>query len=170
MPSLTVGAAIQISIIPMTFCPICKRTAKPLDKVGDWLGFDCERHGRFKVALTVFEMPGFMYSSIDQWEAASVRRKRASPMRGRRLSNRMTVKGRSARSAFALRLPATLGLGRKPPAVRLAGKECARGGTCAVATATRLVPPLKAQPNSADDEIGLSCRDRLWRTARPDRP
>ncbi len=64
---------------PNDVCPICKSKAKPLDKVGDWLGFDCERHGRFKVALTVFEMPGFMYAGIDQWEAALSKAKAREP-------------------------------------------------------------------------------------------
>ena len=35
--------------------------------------------GRFKVALTVFEMPGFMYAGIDQWEAALSKAKAREP-------------------------------------------------------------------------------------------
>jgi len=31
-------------------CGSCKSEAKPLDRVGDAEGFDCPKHGKFKVA------------------------------------------------------------------------------------------------------------------------
>ena len=36
-------------------CPICKSAVHELDRTGDANGFDCETHGKFKVADTVFK-------------------------------------------------------------------------------------------------------------------
>lgn len=49
-------------------CPICKSTVKPLDKVGDTDGFDCSRHGKFKVSGTVAGTKADAAS--EQWETA----------------------------------------------------------------------------------------------------
>lgn len=38
----------------MFTCPICNSEAEPLSTTGDSEGFDCPRHGNFKVARTVF--------------------------------------------------------------------------------------------------------------------
>jgi len=69
-----VGFAVQMVDHPNDACPICKSKARPLDKVGDWLGFDCERQSR-----SPLEMPGFMYAGIDQWEAALNKAKAREP-------------------------------------------------------------------------------------------
>lgn len=54
----------------MAICPICKSEAKPLDKVGDFEGFDCPQHGKFKVAGTVFRVDTFKNASQEKWESA----------------------------------------------------------------------------------------------------
>lgn len=38
----------------MIACPICGSDAAALPKTGDAEGFDCSRHGKFKVAGSVF--------------------------------------------------------------------------------------------------------------------
>jgi NMD protein affecting ribosome stability and mRNA decay len=60
-------------------CPICKTKAKPLDKTGDADGFDCPRHGRFKVAGTVWAQPSKTNASVEAWEAALKRAKGRKP-------------------------------------------------------------------------------------------
>jgi hypothetical protein len=37
----------------MTNCPICGAEAGELDRTGDAQGYDCARHGKFKVAGSV---------------------------------------------------------------------------------------------------------------------
>ncbi len=54
----------------MPKCPICQSEAKPLDVTGDFSGFDCPKHGRFKVAGTVFENVPTKSAGPQQWEAA----------------------------------------------------------------------------------------------------
>jgi hypothetical protein len=53
----------------MAECPICKSKAEPLDVVGDYRGFDCPKHGKFKVADTIFALPDFVNSDAALWEA-----------------------------------------------------------------------------------------------------
>lgn len=54
----------------MILCPICGSKADPLPKTGDSEGFDCSRHGKFKVADSVFaiEVSG-------RWESAFAKAK-----------------------------------------------------------------------------------------------
>jgi hypothetical protein len=54
-------------------CPICKSTAKPLDITGDAPGFDCPRHGKFKVGGTSMVTKKDVDSG--QWETALKRAK-----------------------------------------------------------------------------------------------
>ena len=51
-------------------CPICDTECSPLPRVGDAAGFDCPRHGRFKVSDTVFSR-----NLRGDWEAALERAK-----------------------------------------------------------------------------------------------
>jgi hypothetical protein len=51
-------------------CPICKSPAQELDRTGDATGFDCETHGKFKVANTVFAEQRVRNYTNEQWEAA----------------------------------------------------------------------------------------------------
>jgi hypothetical protein len=60
-------------------CPICKSKSKPLDIVGDYIGFDCEKHGKFKVAGTVWAIRENY--TPEHWEAA-LRRAMARPKEG----------------------------------------------------------------------------------------
>jgi hypothetical protein len=53
-----------------SICPICKSKTKPLDRTGDATGYDCETHGRFKVADTVLRVPSLMAANRQQWERA----------------------------------------------------------------------------------------------------
>jgi hypothetical protein len=56
----------------MAICPICQSEAKELDKTGDVDGFDCPKHGKFKVASTVFVLASAGPQSLgrEQWEAS----------------------------------------------------------------------------------------------------
>jgi hypothetical protein len=58
-----------------TICPICKSKAKLLDRTGDATGFDCERHGKFKIADTILAIPSKMETSREHWEVALTRAK-----------------------------------------------------------------------------------------------
>jgi hypothetical protein len=51
---------------------ICQSEAKELDKIGDADGFDCPKHGKFKVASTVFVLASAGPQTLghEQWEAA----------------------------------------------------------------------------------------------------
>ena len=49
-------------------CPICESEAKSLDVLGDWDGYDCSTHGKFKVAGTVAATR--VKAGRAQWEAA----------------------------------------------------------------------------------------------------
>ena len=51
-------------------CPICKSVAQELDRAGDATGFDCETHGKFEVADTVFAERRVRNCTNAQWEAA----------------------------------------------------------------------------------------------------
>ena len=51
-------------------CPICDTECSPLPRVGDAAGFDCPKHGRFKVSDTVFSR-----NLRGDWEAALERAK-----------------------------------------------------------------------------------------------
>ena len=57
----------------MIVCPVCQSEAEPLDKTGDSEGFDCTRHGRFKVAGTALITK--TEASREQWESALKRAK-----------------------------------------------------------------------------------------------
>ena len=66
----------------MAVCPICQSEAKEPDKIGDADGFDCPKHGKFKVASTVFVLAsaGPLALGCGQWEAAfSKAKERAAP-------------------------------------------------------------------------------------------
>jgi hypothetical protein len=51
-------------------CPICKSAVQELDRTGDATGFDCETHGKFKVANTVFKDDRVKNYVRAQWEGA----------------------------------------------------------------------------------------------------
>jgi hypothetical protein len=51
-------------------CPICKSKARPLPRTGDAMGYECETHGRFKVADSVLRLPSLGAASGEQWERA----------------------------------------------------------------------------------------------------
>ena len=50
--------------------PICKSAVQELDRTRDATGFDCETHGEFKVADTVFKDDRVKNYTPAQWEAA----------------------------------------------------------------------------------------------------
>jgi hypothetical protein len=54
----------------MITCPICGAEAERLPKTGDSEGFDCPRHGKFKVADTVFAI-----ETNGRWEGALAKAK-----------------------------------------------------------------------------------------------
>jgi hypothetical protein len=54
----------------MANCPICKTEAGQLDRIGDAIGFDCPRHGKFKVASSVLAQASTKDASSEQWERA----------------------------------------------------------------------------------------------------
>jgi len=54
----------------MPICPICKSEVKPLDLTGDTVGFDCPKHGCFRVSGTVFADARTKNAEPQQWEAA----------------------------------------------------------------------------------------------------
>ena len=56
----------------MAMCPICGALAKRLDRTGDAEGFDCPRHGKFKVAGTVMATE---QKANPRWDAALGRAK-----------------------------------------------------------------------------------------------
>ena len=52
-------------------CPICKSAVHEFDRsIRDATGFDCEAHGKFKVADTVFKEGRVKNYIREQWEAA----------------------------------------------------------------------------------------------------
>ena len=51
-----------------TVCPICKSSVKPLHKTNDTDGFDCPRHGKFRVSRTTVSTKSG--APPEQWEAA----------------------------------------------------------------------------------------------------
>ena len=51
-------------------CPICKSAVHEFDRTEDATGLDCERHGKFKVANTVFKDNRVKNYTPAQWEAA----------------------------------------------------------------------------------------------------
>jgi hypothetical protein len=53
-----------------SICPICKSEAKLLDRTGDATGFDCETHGKFKVADTIFADRSKREATRERWEMA----------------------------------------------------------------------------------------------------
>ena len=60
-------------------CPICDAQAKPLDKVGDAVGFECVNDGRFRVGESVFATTALRNASRQQWEAALTRARARQP-------------------------------------------------------------------------------------------
>lgn len=52
----------------MSTCPICGTKANELPKTGDAEGYDCPRHGRFKVSDRVLRSE--QRRSVGEWEAA----------------------------------------------------------------------------------------------------
>jgi hypothetical protein len=72
-------AAHLPSTISNVICPICKLSAKQLDKIGDWEGFDCPKHKRFKVAGSVLAVGTTAKRTPDEWEKALSRAKRRNP-------------------------------------------------------------------------------------------
>jgi hypothetical protein len=55
----------------MDTCPICGSEAETLDRTGDADGFDCPRHGKFKVADSVLRSEPT--KNRLEWEAALLR-------------------------------------------------------------------------------------------------
>jgi hypothetical protein len=51
-------------------CPICKSAVHEFDRTGDATGFDCETHGKFKVANTVFKDGRVKNYVRAQWDGA----------------------------------------------------------------------------------------------------
>ena len=51
-------------------CPICKTAVHEFDRTGDAIGFDCETHGKFKVANAVFKDGRVKNYVRAQWEGA----------------------------------------------------------------------------------------------------
>ena len=62
-------------------CPICKSAVQELDRTGDATGFDCETHGKFKVADTVFKEGRVKNYTNAQWEAALRKAKQRTKQR-----------------------------------------------------------------------------------------
>jgi hypothetical protein len=60
-------------------CPICRSKTKPLDRVGDATGYDCNKHGKFKVAGTIFALDDKMNAGTERWEAALARARARHP-------------------------------------------------------------------------------------------
>jgi hypothetical protein len=56
--------------LALDICPICKCPATPLPKTWDYEGFDCPKHGKFKVHGTVVAVDANHPASREQWEAA----------------------------------------------------------------------------------------------------
>ena len=54
-------------------CPICGSEAGELDRTGDAEGYDCARHGKFKVAGSVSAT--MQEATRQQWETALVKAK-----------------------------------------------------------------------------------------------
>jgi hypothetical protein len=54
----------------MATCPICGAEAETLDRTGDAEGFDCPRHGKFKVASSVLASEPTKNATRQDWEAA----------------------------------------------------------------------------------------------------
>jgi hypothetical protein len=52
----------------MAICPICSSDVKPLDRTGDFDGFDCPKDGPFKVAGSAMSTKG--EATRQQWESA----------------------------------------------------------------------------------------------------
>ena len=48
-------------------CPICKTKARPLDKVGDFEGFECRNDCRFRVTRSVFDTPALRDAPRQKW-------------------------------------------------------------------------------------------------------
>ena len=51
-------------------CPVCKSPVHEFERTRDATGFDCETHGKFKVANTVFKDGRVKNYTPAQWEAA----------------------------------------------------------------------------------------------------
>lgn len=60
-------------------CPICKVKANSLDDTGDYTGFECINHGRFRVARTVEASPTHWTASAEKWERALLRARSRHP-------------------------------------------------------------------------------------------
>lgn len=64
----------------MAFCPICRREAAMLpENAGDADEFDCPRHGKFRVAGTVFGIARDKRATAGQWEVALEKAKLRQP-------------------------------------------------------------------------------------------
>ena len=62
----------------MTSCPICDAECATVEITGDAEGYDCARHGKFKVSRTVLAVEAS--KTRGEWDAALERAKgRASP-------------------------------------------------------------------------------------------
>ena len=62
-------------------CPICKSAVQELDRTRGATGFDCEMHGKFKVADTVFKEGRVKNYTNAQWEAALYKAKQRTKAR-----------------------------------------------------------------------------------------
>ena len=54
----------------MNACPICGAETEELDRTGVAEGFDCPRHGKFKVSGSVLGSDAYLNAPSPQWEAA----------------------------------------------------------------------------------------------------
>ena len=66
-------------LIDEPICPICQRKVETLDKTGDWTGYDCPGHGRFKVVRTIFAIPSKFGALREKWEAALKQARQRQP-------------------------------------------------------------------------------------------
>jgi hypothetical protein len=60
-------------------CPICKHQTKPIDNMVDTIGFDCPKHGKFRVTSTIKAMPAHWNASEERWEIALHRARSRHP-------------------------------------------------------------------------------------------
>jgi hypothetical protein len=65
----------------MPQCPICKSAAEEIDqRLFDGVGFDCRRHGRFRVTGTVIKLMESNEWTRRAWENALMVAKRAAKL------------------------------------------------------------------------------------------
>jgi hypothetical protein len=70
---------MEESMTAEVICPICKTNAQPLDKIGDFDGFECATHERFRAADSVLQTPALRDAPREKWEAALKKAKARQP-------------------------------------------------------------------------------------------